>query len=132
MPWYVEMKGADEMNKRILELTKSVRPDVVEPVLLKGAKTIADDARSRAPLGPTGNLKRGIISKTLQRRGDAPAPAMAGINYGVAPHAHLVEFGHGGKVAAPHPFFRPAWDSNKGRVEEEIKDKLINAIMESV
>jgi HK97 gp10 family phage protein len=132
MPWYVEMKGADEMNKRILELTKSVRPGVVEPVLLKGAKTIADDARSRAPLGATGNLRRGIISTTLRRRGDVPAPSMAGINYGVAPHAHLVEFGHGGKVAAPHPFFRPAWDSNKGRVEEEIKDKLINAIMESV
>jgi HK97 gp10 family phage protein len=116
-PWYVEMKGADEMNKRILELTKSMRPEV------------ADDARSRAPLGATGNLRRGIISTTLRRRGDVPAPSMAGINYGVAPHAHLVEFGHGGKVAAPHPFFRPAWDTNKGRVERQIIDDLWDVIL---
>ena len=132
MPWYVEMEGADEMNKRIEKLAKSLKPEVVEPITFDGAKTIADDARGRAPLGPTGNLRRGIVSKQLRRQGNAPAPSLAGINYGIAPHAHLVEFGHGGKRAAPHPFFRPAWDVNKERVTDEIIDRLLAAIMESV
>jgi HK97 gp10 family phage protein len=41
---------------------------------------------------------------------------------GVIPHAHLQEFGtvnHG-----PQPFARPAWDSNKGRALETIRNDL--------
>jgi HK97 gp10 family phage protein len=150
----MQMKGADELNKNILELTKTIAPEKVEPILHEGAKVVADAARANAPVGPTGNLRRGIVDKVLQRKGqDKPAPAMAGIDYRIAPHAHLVEFGtaerypkkktvlydkstgqffgtHVGPMPA-HPFFRPAWDDNKDRIEKQIIDQIWNAILET-
>jgi hypothetical protein len=37
-----------------------------------------------------------------------------GVDRKKAPHAHLVEFGHGGPhPAGPHPYLRPALDSMK-------------------
>ena len=122
------LQGMEQVNKTLLELASVGDPDVIEPILLEGAETIADAARANAPRGPTGNLKRGIIAKTLKRKLDKPAPSIAAINYKVAPHAHLVEFGHGGRKAGPHPFLRPAWDGNRVRVEQEIADKIRRAI----
>jgi hypothetical protein len=40
--------------------------------------------------------------------------AIVGVDRKKAPHAHLVEFGHGGPhPAGPHPYLRPALDSMK-------------------
>jgi len=51
-----------------------------------------------------------------------------------APHAHLVEFGHGGKhPAPPHPFLRPAFDAfRKAAVDmagKEISERIIKKIV---
>jgi len=132
-----EIIGMEELENNIEKVKAQLTADQIEPVLLQGANIIAQAAINNAPTGPTGNLKRGIIAKTLTRTSDQPAPAIAAIDYRIAPHAHLVEFGHfqtkkkGGpavKYVAPHPFFRPAWDTNKEAVCEAITDELKNMI----
>ena len=125
----VSLEGLEELNKSLVKLAKSLPPAKVEPILLDGAQTIADAAREKAPQGPTGNLKKGCIAKLLRRHGDQPRLALAGVNYNVAPHMHFIEKGTV-KMAA-RPFFRPAWDANKGPVLEGIKDKLLDEIMEA-
>lgn len=48
-----------------------------------------------------------------------------------APHAHFVEFGHGGpKPAPPHEFMRPAYESTKDEAYAIIREKLKDAIFE--
>lgn len=49
----------------------------------------------------------------------------------MAPHAHLVEFGHGGpKPAAPHPFVQPAYDTTKDEAYAILKEQLKAALFE--
>jgi hypothetical protein len=64
----IEIEGLDELNENIKKLIKSVDPDKVEPILLKASDKIAGTIRSLAPVGPTGNLKKSIVSKVLKRR----------------------------------------------------------------
>jgi hypothetical protein len=58
-----------------------------------GIKIVQRIARNKAPVGPTGNLKKAIRTGKFkkQRRGN-PAVFM-GIDYRRGPHAHLVEYG---------------------------------------
>jgi len=130
----IKLKGSKELERTIKKLSRCLDLNEVEKVFLKGAKVIAEDARSRAPKGPTGNLKKAIVAKTLQRIGKEPAPAIVAVDYRKGPHAHLVEFGTGpryqkktgryvGQMPAK-PFFRPAWDRNKDRVLNKIADEL--------
>ncbi len=130
----VKIQGDKELMKTIKQLSKSLEPEEVEKIFLKGAKTIADDARSRAPKGPTGNLKESIVAKLLHRIRDNPAPAIAAVDFRKGPHAHLVEFGTGpryqkktGKYTGnmpAKPFFRPAWVRNKNKVLNNIVQEL--------
>ena len=136
----VEVTGMEKIEENIGKIAQKMEPDVVEGVLLTHANILQQAVITNAPLGPTGNLKRGIVSKVMQRRGNKYAPALVAIDYRIAPHAHLVEFGHiiertrRGKsfgIVPPHPFFRPAWDSQresmKVAIEEEIKSNIEGA-----
>ena len=94
-------------------------------LLLTQARLVRDRIREKAPRGPTGNLKAAAYASALPEKVTAPAVAFAGIRPRKAPHAHLVEFGHGGPhPAPPHPFVRPAWDEMKERVKQDIKEGL--------
>lgn len=47
--------------------------------------------------------------------------------------AHLVEYGHEGPhPAPPHPFLRPAYDENKDKALEIIKDAVAEGMVEGV
>ena len=135
----IEIQGIDELEKQMQRLIGTVSADKVEPVLLDAAKVVAKDAKARAPKGETGNLKKGIVAKKTRRKGGVSAvlglnvgeaaPAIAAIDYRKAPHAALVEFGHGGPHPAPaHPFFRPAWDANREKVTRQIIDDINNLL----
>jgi HK97 gp10 family phage protein len=149
--WWEDIQGVKELNKEFDALLKAVSPEKAEPILLDAAEVIRDAARDNAPQGLTGNLKRGIVAKLLRPyQGNSIRSSMAGIDYRIAPHAHLVEFGTGprtpkekkvmysnltgifyGTHAAPmpaHPFFRPAWDTQKERITNVIISKLKNNI----
>ncbi len=130
--------GFDIVAANIDKVKASIRPEHVETVLLDGAVVIGQTAINNAPTGPTGNLKRGIVAKTLQRRDpNQPAPAIVAVDYRIAPHAHLVEFGHfithkrrGAATGwvPPHPFFRPAWDAQGETVKNTITESLKNIV----
>ncbi len=127
----VKLEGAEELKKQFQYLVKSVHPDQVEPVLMNGARKLAKAIRDKAPRGPTGNLKKAVKAKKLERIGFNPASAIAAVDRKRAPHAGLVEWGHAlvraGKVVGhvpPHPFFRPAVDENHGRILGDITKDL--------
>lgn len=123
-----KLEGLEELGQTIERMRKSVKPENVEPIVLKAAKIIKASAWGRAPRGPTGNLQRGIRAKVLKRNDfNNPAPAMVGIDFRVAPHAHLVEFGtiH----AAARPFFRPAVDQ-KGPEAIKMVERELEALLE--
>ena len=129
----VEVTGLEKIEENIEKIAQQMEPEIVESILLSKADMIKERASSAAPQGETGNLKRGIVAKVLQRRGDKYAPAMAGIDYRIAPHAHLVEFGHAIRFSRkgrtfgfvpPHPFFRPAFDSLQDQIKNEIAEEI--------
>ena len=78
----------------------------------------------------TSNLSRSLVSKPFAKQRKGEPAAFVAVDYNIAPHAHLVEFGHGGpKPAAPKPFFRPvvhAWKELK-RTNETLKRYLAKA-----
>jgi HK97 gp10 family phage protein len=70
------------------------------------ARQIASDARASVNV-VTGNLKKSIKAKKSKFE-DGGWSVQA-----TAPHAGIVEYGHGGPRPAPaHPFLRPALDKN--------------------
>lgn len=92
---------------------------VAPQALQAGAEVLMPIMREKAP-ERSGTLKGSI--KIGRRNGSSIA---VGSFHGDAPHAHLVERGHGGpKPAPPHPFMEPA--------VQETEDQVIDAIMEEL
>lgn len=74
------------------------------------ADLIAAEAKRLAPKGPTGNLKRGIVARVNKVNAHfmGQGSAYVGVDYHIAPHAHLVEYGARGGQMPAKPFMRPA------------------------
>lgn len=87
------------------------------------ADLIAEEARRLAP-EKTGALKRGIVSRVnkVSAQFMGVGSAYVGVDYHIAPHAHLVEFGARGGEMPAHPFMRPAIDAKQAEAA-----KLIDA-----
>ena len=142
----VKVEGLKELREQVLALARRLAPEVVEPVLLRHAQTIAEEARRRAPVqaGPKGGtLRRSIICQSLGRIGNNPAAAMIAVDKKSDPrgrlanYARLVEYGGGIRVAKQgrysgrafgkmpeQPFLRPAFDAKKREVMEGIARDL--------
>lgn len=124
----IYLRGIDKLERQANKLIKEVNEGKTR-LLLDQAKLVRDRIREKAPRGPTGNLKRAAYAKALPPTTTQPAVAFAGIRPRVAPHAHLVEYGHGGPHPAPaHPFVRPAWDGMKEQVKRNIELGLKKAV----
>ena len=115
-----KIEGILEMTSKLKQLSGSLKGKAMGDTLLKQAEIIAEDARDRAPLGPTGNLKRSLLARLLVDKTGFPKVAIAAVDRKIAPHAHLVEFGTS-KMSAK-PFFRPAVDAHGGKVIDNIKN----------
>ena len=126
--------GLKELDAQIVELAKSMDAEKVEPLLIKGAQKVMDYGKPITPYDPdraTGiHLRDAWIVKLMTRHGTNPAPAIAAIDEGKAPHGHLVELGTV-KMAA-EPYFRPAWDATKRDVKEGLVDDLKKNIDEAI
>lgn len=95
----LKVEGLEELNRYVRNISNSVDPDKIEPILNKGARKISAAIRAKAPKGPTENLRKSVKTKKLKRFGKAPAPSLSAIDRKRAPHAHLVEFGsHGERI----------------------------------
>lgn len=117
-----KFEGVGLFNSKCGKLKNSVSGPAMEKASLEKAKVITEDARSRAPLGPTGNLKRSLVAKLLDKRGDNPRVAIAAVDRKIAPHSGLVEWGTS-KMAA-RPYFRPAVDAHKEGIASNIKKRI--------
>ena len=133
----IEIQGKEAFEKTLLALAKSLPNDKVEPVMMEGAKVIAAAAKAKAPQGPTGKLKKAVKAKFLRQIGNYPRSAAAAVDRKIAPHAYIIEYGtkprhqKSGRytgIGPAIPFFRPAVDTNKGRIQEEVITKLGNLI----
>lgn len=94
------------------------------------ADLIAEEARRLAPEGKTGNLKRGIVSRInkVAEHFMGVGAAYVGVDYHIAPHAHLVEFGHfigfSNNWVPANPFMRPAIDAKQAEAAKIIDADL--------
>lgn len=98
----LRFEGLDEIQERMSAVIDKTTGKDAKEVYLKAGLRLRDKARDLAPV-KTGRLKKSLFAA----RGDENKPnVLVGVNYKIAPHAHLVEYG---TVRAPaHPFLRPA------------------------
>lgn len=117
---YIPQKYIDQLERQVNKTLKAVTSEKTA-LLLGQARLVRDRIKEKAPTGPTGNLKKAAYAVAYPEKTTSPAVAFAGIRPRKAPHAHLVEFGHGGPHPAPaHPFVRPAWDGVREQVKRNI------------
>ena len=126
----VEMEGigdlVDELERTVVNETKAENEALTAAVqpILKGAQQTAafhDGNKDRAK-GLRGSLKV-TQPKSDRKYKYKYIQVLTG-----SPHAHLVEFGHSGNYAPPHPFLAPAFEHHEAEAYEIIRKKLSEAL----
>jgi len=99
----ITLKGERELLAQFNEIANLPNTKKVETQLLKAARRLRDKIRSRAPSGPTGNLRKRIVAKRYKIRiRNFPQVYVQA----QAPHAFLVEYGTAGPRTATDKLFR--------------------------
>jgi hypothetical protein len=146
-----DLRGTAQFADKLDKLADKIGKENVEPIVLAGADKLRKYIRKAAPRGKTGDLQRGQIRKLLPRNSAYPVVALIRPQYSIAPHSHLIEFGHatvqGGKLARtdsmarkmaargesigevtgfvkPYPFFYPTVEAHKQEIQEEILTRI--------
>lgn len=125
----VKIEGIPELEHKLDKMGKNMSGEKLGPLHLKGAQVVRDAIIQKAPVGPTGNLKRSPVAKLMKPR-EFFVCAIAAIDRKIAPHAHLLEFGTV-KMSA-RPFFRPAWDETRDKVRRMIQEGLKKQVENSI
>lgn len=137
----IKTRGFTDLIDDLERLAEKAGGPGTDRALKAGAQPIFEDMKRQAAIDPkirTGNLHKSIkigkVGKTVRK---TDYKTMKRITIGshkkemgaYAPHAHLVEFGHGGPAPAPpHPFVRPAFDKHVGEAFSEMKRVLSEEI----
>lgn len=131
----IEIKGLDEIERRLQALPEKIRRKHIRRVLTDSATIVRDEAKLRARRAPIptrpelGHLADHIELKvwvTLYR-----ANATVGVDWQTHSYGHLIEFGHkvkGQRMSKKYPFMRPAFDSKS----DEALDKMITDFRDAV
>lgn len=124
----VYIKGFDELERNTNKLLQAVtkhKTAVLEAASLKLKKRLV----ANTPVGPTGNLRKAAYTKVMPETTSYPAVAFVGFRPKRAPHAHLVEFGHGGPYPAPpHPIVSRTWDEMRDEINHDIEQGITMAV----
>lgn len=137
----IKTSGFADVANDLIRLAEKTSGETTNRALKAGAKIVFKEMRRQATIDPkkrTGNLyksiKTGKVMKTTRHtryttekyiKIGAKEEAVGGY----APHAHLVEYGHGGPAPAPpHPFVRLAYD----RKGDEAYDEMMRIIREEI
>ena len=109
----------------------------LQNVIIRGAKITQSNIRTEAPYR-TGALRRGILAEELPKIKNRPM-AVVKANYSrskgpIAPHAHLIEYGHiasgwpnvakTGMHIPANPFFWRGAERSRGVVKRMIKNEM--------
>ncbi len=65
----VRLKLQEDLSPRLKQVGLTLRSPQVSSIIQEGAEVIAEEARRRAPLGATGNLRGGIYTASTLRSG---------------------------------------------------------------
>lgn len=155
----IKVEGLDDIVARLRALPTAISGKNGGPVrkaLAKAAQLVRDDARNHAPVGETGMLKENIIMYRDRNPQDIGATehyrvgvrkikltrkvknllrkvARAGTSIKIAEDVYywrFVEFGTS-KMKA-RPFLRPAFDNNKGAINDTFIETLSAGIDKAV
>jgi len=90
----VKVTGLDELQRDLNKLAGALSPKELQPILKTEADKFASRLLPLTPVGPTGNLRKGVKAwaPTISRK-HPDAMARAGIKYKIAPHVHFIEYG---------------------------------------
>jgi hypothetical protein len=113
MPAQLKLSGILELKEALANLPVQLKGQATG-IVLDTAHAAADDIRNQYPIGPTGNLRKGV---KVQVKEIGPVGVAAQVR-SAAPHAHLWEFGtearhtklgwrRGRMKAPPRPVFIP-------------------------
>lgn len=118
MPRPVEVLGIKELTKTLTKVSPAEASRIARRTVTRVARDVRDAARQRAPVGPTGNLRRSIKSRRAKgSRSRAEAEVWvdrSGGKSGRGYHWHLVEFGTV-KMAA-QPFVVPTIEEYRPKI----------------
>lgn len=90
------IQGFEELEKKYKHLIEFVDEEKLETGLMEPAKKLKSAIRRKAPKGPTGNLRKGVVAKRFKKKVKGSPSVFVAMDYRKAPHANLVEFGTGG------------------------------------
>lgn len=137
----IKTSGFADAADTLIKLSERVNSEGINKALKAGAHIVFKEMRRQATIDPqrrTGNLyksiKTGKVMKTVRNTNYATEKYIKiGTKEealgGYAPHAHLVEYGHGGPAPAPpHPFVRKAFDTK----QEEALAAMKQALQETI
>lgn len=134
----VTVKGAASLDRKLANLAKQADGETLKRALIAGGLLIQNRAKANAPY-ITGNLRRSIHiggaeelnpeGANVSERTQTPVPEPEVGKYGVAvyvgtdvEYAAPVELGTARRP--PHPYLRPAFDTEKGAAMREVADSL--------
>lgn len=130
----VKIDGLQELGQRMKSLSSDVNNRIARAATVAGAVVIRKAAQQKVPVD-TGNLKKNIIVKRLPK-GETPMTSehivtvrqgkltekQKGSGIQDAFYGRFVEYGTA-KMPA-RPYMRPAYDENKEKAVEAIKDRI--------
>lgn len=124
----VKVEGMKELEQEMAKFLQEMEDDL-QGGTDDAANMVAGMIRAAAPYP---RFKQAVTTKQLPRRADKPQVTMVGLDYNIAPDAHLTEFGtaerfhaSGKSVGAmpANPFFRRTIDSAKSAIKAAIAAK---------
>lgn len=146
------IQGIPDLNSKFERVLDAIDKPEIEPIVMAGARKMRGHVRRGAPKGHTGNLKRGVQAKKLQRRYGYPVAAVVQPNWKKAPHTRWVNEGIGhirvptekarklapgstwfwpghGRVSntgrmGANPFYKSAFDTYGSTVRAEVTAKV--------
>jgi HK97 gp10 family phage protein len=124
----LKIEGLAELDEALKELPKATSRNVLLRTLKEQGKLIADAGESLAPRR-TGWLAESYqVSTKLTRRQKTAKGSDVEVYVGPGASSRSIVTEFGSAHQAAHPHLRPAWDSNKKRVLNGIRDSLAKEI----
>lgn len=134
----LEIRGMDELTSDLQRMAAKAGNEASDRALKAGARIILTEMKAQAQIDP--KVRKGNLLKSLKLGSIVTAMREQRSKIGVkriqlgsyekkhgqiAPHAHLVEYGHGGPhPAPPHPFIRPSFDKRADEAYDEMRRVL--------
>lgn len=142
--------GIRELNARMKRMEVALEPKDLNPILVDALNLIRDQAlenlRAAGVQVLTGNLEKSFITRASKSTRIASAWTKAGTGSkrgSMAPHAHLIEYGHEivghkpgktntGKRTRAFGFFRRAVDTMRASVRRKVDEGIGKLVWDSM